>query len=121
MDYDYWLRIAKINGDIRHIRVTLGNTRIYPETKTMSNRAQIFREIFKTARKHGGYVGRNFVEWYWHYRLWERPGHLEKFIRAFPFITRRLVEADLRRLATRRGTWVGLAADQLSSLLSHPK
>lgn len=121
MDYDYWLRIVKVNGNIRHIRTTLGNTRIYPETKTMSNRAQIFSEIFKTARKHGGFVGRNFVEWYWHYRLWENPGRFEKIIRSYPAITRHLVEADIRRLATRRGTWAGLVADQLSSLWSAPK
>lgn len=115
MDYDYWLRIEKLQGNIEHIPVPLGNTRIYPETKTMSNRAQIFREIFQTTRKHGGYVGSNFVQWYWHYRLWEKPGPIEKIIRVYPSITRRLIEADIRRLATKRGTWIGLALHELSS------
>jgi glycosyltransferase involved in cell wall biosynthesis len=115
MDYDYWLRIEKLEGNIEHIPVPLGNTRIYPETKTMSNRAQIFKEIFHTTRKHGGYVGRNFVQWYWHYRLWEQPGTIEKIIRAYPSITRRLIEADIRRLATKRGTWIGLALHELSA------
>jgi len=115
MDYDYWLRIEKLGGNIEYIPVPLGNTRIYPETKTMSNRAQIFSEIFQTTRKHGGYVGSNFVQWYWHYRLWEQPGPIEKIIRAYPSVTRRLIEADVRRLATKRGTWIGLALYELSS------
>lgn len=116
MDYDYWLRIEKLEGNIEHIPVHLGNTRIYPETKTNSNRAQIFREIFQTTRKHGGYVGRNFVEWYWHYRFWEQPGPIEKIIRAYPSFARRLIEADFRRLATKRGTWSALALHELFSL-----
>lgn len=116
MDYDYWLRIERDEGKIVHIPVNLGNTRIYSETKTMSNRAQIFNEIFQVTRRHGGYVGSSFVEAYWHYRLWEQPGLIEKAIRTSPFIRRQLVKADVRRLATKRGSWAGLVLHELSSL-----
>jgi glycosyltransferase involved in cell wall biosynthesis len=116
MDYDYWLRIEKADRIIEHIPVFLGNTRIYPETKTASKRAEIFEEIFQTTRKHGGYVGGQFVEWYWHERLWARPGLFEKLIRNYPTLKRRLIEADVQRLATNRGTWTALALQHLASV-----
>lgn len=67
MDYDYWLRIDRIGGNIQHMPDLLAASRLYPETKTLSSRREIYREIFKICLKHGGYVDRNFFFGLWHH------------------------------------------------------
>jgi glycosyltransferase involved in cell wall biosynthesis len=84
MDYDYWLRIAKANGDIRFLPVTLANSRLYPETKTQSARSKIFKEIFKICRKHAGYVHLSYYKGYWHYLIFEKNSITSRALRRFP-------------------------------------
>ncbi|NNC01061.1 glycosyltransferase, partial [Corallococcus exiguus] len=38
LDYEYWLRVARKGGTIRHLPILLANSRLYPETKTLSAR-----------------------------------------------------------------------------------
>ncbi len=85
MDYDYWLRIAKANGDIRFLPDTLANSRLYPETKTLSARSKIFKEIFKTCRKHTGRVHLNYYKGYWHYLLHEKNSITSRVLRQIPY------------------------------------
>jgi glycosyltransferase involved in cell wall biosynthesis len=67
MDYDYWLRIDRAGGSIQHIPQTLAASRLYPETKTLSSRREIYREIFRVCYRHGGYVDRNYFFGLWHH------------------------------------------------------
>lgn len=108
LDYDYWLRIDRAGGIVRHIPRLLANSRIYPETKTMSQRALVYREIFSVTRKHGGYVSRNFVEGYWHHRLWEQPDWIARIIRYAPRFLPHAVNADTFRLSTKRASWISV-------------
>ncbi len=72
MDYDYWLRIDRAGGCIRHVNETLAASRLYPRTKTVSARRDIYREIFKVCLKHGGYVDFNYFAGLWRYFLRNR-------------------------------------------------
>jgi glycosyltransferase involved in cell wall biosynthesis len=71
MDYDYWLRIAKNKERIVHIPDILAAYRLYLETKTLSARDEIFKEVFKICLKHGGYVDINWFISYWQYLFFE--------------------------------------------------
>jgi glycosyltransferase involved in cell wall biosynthesis len=45
MDYEYWLRLAIKRAKFRFISPILAGSRLYPETKTMSSRKEIHREV----------------------------------------------------------------------------
>jgi len=81
MDYDYWLRMDRAGGRILHIPHILAASRRYEGTKTLSQRGEIFQEIFKICKAHGNYVSRNYFDGLWHYRLIERKGILSKALR----------------------------------------
>lgn len=51
MDYDYWVRASKIYK-LDFIQSYLGNTRLYPETKTLGSKVKVHREIIKIQQKH---------------------------------------------------------------------
>lgn len=72
MDYDYWMRVALNHGVIHHIEQFLACSREYPETKTLSGRANIYPEIFAISKKHLGRVDRQWLLGYMHYLLFER-------------------------------------------------
>jgi glycosyltransferase involved in cell wall biosynthesis len=81
MDYDYWLRMDRAGGRILHIPDVLAASRRYEGTKTLSQRDEIFREIFKICKTHGNYVSRNYFDGLWHYRLIEEKSILSKTLR----------------------------------------
>jgi len=84
MDYDYWLRIDRVGGHIHHLRETLSNSRLYPETKTLSRRGEIFAEIFDVCLRQGGYIDFSYFIGYWHHLFWENPSPLTKYLRKLP-------------------------------------
>ncbi len=51
MDYDLWIRFAQV-ARVRFVDRVLAGSRIYPENKTMSRRAGVFEEIFRTVKRH---------------------------------------------------------------------
>jgi glycosyltransferase involved in cell wall biosynthesis len=65
MDYDLWFRIAK-----SHIMTCVPNylacTRLYPETKTLGQRAKVHREILDVVHHHCGAVPPSWVYGYAH-------------------------------------------------------
>lgn len=81
MDYDYWLRMDRAGGRILHIPDILAASRRYEGTKTLSQREEFFKEIFKTCKTHGNYVSRNYFDGLWHYRLIEKESILAKTLR----------------------------------------
>jgi glycosyltransferase involved in cell wall biosynthesis len=66
MDYEYWIRVDRSGLTIEHLAERLAQSRLYPETKTLSARRDIYREIFDVCRRRGGYVSQNYV-----YGLWD--------------------------------------------------
>jgi glycosyltransferase involved in cell wall biosynthesis len=88
MDYDYWLRIARAGGKIHFLREKLACSRRYPETKTLSARAEIHREIFRVCWQNAGYVHPNFFLGYWHHLIHERKNALSRVLRYVPRLYR---------------------------------
>jgi len=60
MDYEYWIRIGK-RFKIGYTSAPMANFRVYPETKTMSRRLEIHREIIMVINGNFGYVPINWV------------------------------------------------------------
>jgi glycosyltransferase involved in cell wall biosynthesis len=73
MDFDYWLRVDRAGGRIEHVHEWLACSRLYPQTKTLSARREIYREIFQVCQRHGGYVHLNYFYGLWHH-LCEESG-----------------------------------------------
>ena len=71
MGYDYWMRIARSGCEIIFLPEKLANSRLYPETKTLSHRAKIFKEIFQISMRHAGYIHYIHYQGLWHYRIYE--------------------------------------------------
>jgi glycosyltransferase involved in cell wall biosynthesis len=90
MDYDYWLRIANASGEIYFIPEKLACSRLYPDTKTMSARSKIYKEIFKTCLKHAGQVHQNYYFGYWHHLIHERANLASRILRRRPGLHARL-------------------------------
>jgi len=111
MDYDYWLRIDRAGGLIRYVPVFLANSRLYPETKTLSARRKIHAEIFAVCERHGGYVGRNHVRSYWHHRFHEQPNPLLKLVGRLPEAEKAFVEYTALRFGNPKLTPIQAARD----------
>ena len=86
MDYDYWLRIAKSGGNICFMPQKLACSRLYNETKTLSARSKIYKEIFKICRKHAGYTHQNYYIGYWNYIINETDNVAGRILRIFPHL-----------------------------------
>lgn len=71
MDYDYWIRIAKSGSEIYFLPEKLANSRLYPETKTLSQRSKIYDEIFQISMRHAEYVHHSHYQGLWHHRIFE--------------------------------------------------
>jgi glycosyltransferase involved in cell wall biosynthesis len=103
MDYDYWLRIARGGGNIIHLEEVLANSRLHPDTKTLSRREEIYAEIFKTCLKHGGYVSHGYFLGLWNHRLHERRTPLYRALGLLPSAQRLLARAHHRWFHSRHG------------------
>jgi glycosyltransferase involved in cell wall biosynthesis len=65
MDYDLWFRFAR-SHDMAHIPDYLACTRLYPETKTLGQRAKAHREILDVVCRECGAVPASWVYGYAH-------------------------------------------------------
>ncbi|HWE03021.1 MAG TPA: glycosyltransferase [Tepidisphaeraceae bacterium] len=84
LDYDYWLRIDRAGGRIQHIHDILADSRLYPDTKTLSMRNQSYTESFAVCMKHGGYVDYNYFQGLWHHLVTERAIGWPRFFKSLP-------------------------------------
>jgi glycosyltransferase involved in cell wall biosynthesis len=84
MDYDYWLRIARAGGGIEHFPEMLASSRLYPQTKTLSARRAIYREIFQVCRRHGGYVHKHYFDGLWYHLCEECKSGLPRCLSGRP-------------------------------------
>ena len=90
MDFDYWLRVDRAGGRIEHLPQWLACSRLYPETKTLSARRQIYREIFQVCQRHGGYVHLNYFYGLWHHLCEESDSPLFRRLKGRPGWQQRL-------------------------------
>lgn len=83
MDYEYWLRMDRVGGKLCHIPDILARSRLYAETKTLSSREKIYREIFTIIERHAEYIDLNYFYGLWNHRIWEQAGRY-RWLRALP-------------------------------------
>jgi glycosyltransferase involved in cell wall biosynthesis len=71
MDYDYWIRVAKHYGTLGCTHEYLANSRVYPETKTMSKRFEAHAEILNVIRTHydNGNIPSTWIYAYAHFYM----------------------------------------------------
>jgi len=74
MDFEYWIRVGRSGLVIEHLPQALAQSRLYPETKTLSARRDIYGEIFDVCLGRGGYVSLNYVYGYWEHLAREAGG-----------------------------------------------
>ena len=68
MDYDYSMRIDRAGCKLVHVPEHLACSRLYPETKTLSARMEVYREILAVSRRHVGDASFSQYYAYWHHR-----------------------------------------------------
>ena len=125
MDYDYWLRIDRAGGVLRHVPHFFASSRHHPETKTLLQRKMFYAELFKVCRRHGGYVSRNYVQGYWHYRFHEQPGPILKLAGLIPDVEKAVMEYHVLRfgkqsLFFRSAVWAAIGKERRRSLRARP-
>jgi len=96
--YDYWLRIDRAGGLIRHVPIVFANSRLHPASQTLSERRKTYDEIFAVCKRHGGYVSYQHVKEYWHHRFHEQSGWLFKLMGLLPHLERALVRYQALRV-----------------------
>lgn len=84
MDLDFWLRSEKAGGRLAHVPEVLACSRVYPETKTLSARERVYREILQTCRRHAPQAGFSQYFAYWHHRCHEAQRGWPRWLRALP-------------------------------------
>ncbi len=84
MDLDYWLRAANAGGRLAHVPEVLACSRVYAETKTLSARECVYREILQTCRRHAGQAGFSQYLAYWHHRFHEAHRGWPRWLAAMP-------------------------------------
>jgi glycosyltransferase involved in cell wall biosynthesis len=113
LDYDYWMRIDRAGGRLVHVPEVLAASRLYPETKTLSCRLAVYREILATCMCHAGAPSYSHCLAYWHHRCHERADGWPRHLRRLPHCAWWLALLHSRWLR-RRGA-VGFCVDLLSS------
>lgn len=73
MDYDFWIRAGRIYS-IGYINDYLANSRLYPETKTLGQKAKVHKEIVHTQCRYFRHVASDSLRAYCHVLLEERIG-----------------------------------------------
>ncbi len=115
MDLDYWLRIDRAGGQIAHVPEVLAASRVYPQTKTLSARTAVYREILAVCRRHAGQAGFSQYFAYWHHRCHEAAHGWPRWLRRLPRPEYWLALLHARHDRHRGRPWA-VAADLLGAL-----
>ena len=84
MDYEYWMRLDRAGGILRHVPDFLASSRVHAKTKTASAPMQVYREILEVSRRHAGDASFSQYYAYWHHRCHERREGWPSWLRWFP-------------------------------------
>lgn len=96
MDYEYWMRIDRAGGQLRHVADYLAASRRHSATKTLSARREVYREIFEVSLRHAGYAGPGHYLGYWHHLCRERDEGWPRHLAKFPALVRLLARVHSR-------------------------
>lgn len=66
MDYEYWLRLGLQGAQFHHLNVTLAGSRLHSDTKTLSARVKVHKEINNMLKKKLGKVPECWLRNYAH-------------------------------------------------------
>jgi GT2 family glycosyltransferase len=72
LDFEYWLRAARAGAKLVHVDDVLALSRLHPQTKTASNREQIYLEGLQVCQEQLGYVPYGPFLGLWSYRCHEQ-------------------------------------------------
>lgn len=84
LDLDYWLRIDGAGGRIVHVPEVLACSRLHAQTKTLSCRLDVYREIIAVSVRHAGAASFSQCLAYWHHRCRERVDGWPRLLRSVP-------------------------------------
>ncbi len=84
MDYDYWMRIDRAGGILRHVPDFLACSRVHAQTKTLSARMQVYHEILEVSRRYAPDASFSQYYAYWHHRCHERAEGWPRLLRWIP-------------------------------------
>ncbi len=79
MDYDLWIRLGR-RFRMHRIRRVVANSRRYPETKSFSQRDQLFKEIYAVAERSFGHVSPHWRVCRAYYRLVDLSWPLSRWV-----------------------------------------
>jgi len=84
MDYEYWMRIDRAGGILKHVPEFLAGSRVHAQTKTLSARLQVYQEILDVSRRHATDASFSQYYAYWHHRCHERVDGWPRLLRWLP-------------------------------------
>lgn len=84
MDYEYWLRLARVRGTLRHVPDYLACSRVHGATKTLSARLNVYHEILSVSRRHAGDASFSQYYAYWHHRCHQQATGWPRLVRWLP-------------------------------------
>lgn len=104
MDYEYWLRAAHAGAKIRYVQDFLANSRLYMETKTLSAREDIYREVFQVCMSLSGYISLGYVQGLWHHLCYEKQSGLPAKLSIVPKVDQAITFFHYKWLNRRKYT-----------------
>ena len=119
MDYEYWLRMMNAGATIYHHPDVLASSQLYAETKTLSARSAIYKEIFEICTEQCGFVSKNYFIGYWHHLCFERSPRLAALMRHLPSVWPRLALAHRLWFFGRRGLLGNVIRAKLHLIVGH--
>lgn len=78
MDYDYWLRLGRAGCRFDYLEERLAGSRLHDETKTLSARVKVHREINDMFKEKFGHVPDKWLFSYAHWSVAAKPSGNEK-------------------------------------------
>jgi glycosyltransferase involved in cell wall biosynthesis len=103
MDYEYWMRIDRAGGVLKHIPDFLACSRVHAQTKTLSARMNVYHEILEVSRRHAPDASFSQYYAYWHHRCHERKVGWPRWLRWLPECHWWLAYAHRRLRRNRQG------------------
>jgi glycosyltransferase involved in cell wall biosynthesis len=84
MDYEYWLRLGRVGATFAPVPEFLACSRTHAQTKTLSARMDVYREILAVSRRHAEDASFSQYYAYWHHRCHERASGWPRLLRWLP-------------------------------------
>ena len=84
MDYEYWLRLSCGGARFAHVSEMIAGSRLHEQTKTLSARLNVYREILAVSRRHAEDASFSQYYAYWHHRCHERASGWPRVFRLVP-------------------------------------